>query len=59
MYSYPNLIPLDAACVRAIEMAVRPFPFERLYDPFSPPIERDAAGIVQRSAERYARHVGG
>jgi glyoxylase-like metal-dependent hydrolase (beta-lactamase superfamily II) len=59
MYSYPNLIPLAAASVRAIAVTLRPFQFERLYDAFSPPVEHDAAAIVQRSAERYARQVGG
>lgn len=59
MYSYPNLIPLDAATVRAIALAVRAYPFDQLYDAFNPAITQDATGIVQRSAERYARHVGG
>ncbi|HUG16858.1 MAG TPA: MBL fold metallo-hydrolase [Thermomicrobiales bacterium] len=59
MYSYPNLIPLDAASVRGIASAVRPYEFERLYDPFSLPIEHAAAAIVQRSAERYVQRIGG
>jgi glyoxylase-like metal-dependent hydrolase (beta-lactamase superfamily II) len=59
MYSYPNDIPLDAATVRHIADSVRPYPFERLYSAFGRPVETDAHGAVQRSAERYIRHIAG
>ena len=45
--------------VRHIAEAVRPFPFERLYAAFGRPVETDANGAVQRSAERYIRHISG
>lgn len=57
MYSYPNLIPLDAASVRRIANAVAPYRFERLYSSFSRPVTADANGAVQRSAERYITHI--
>jgi hypothetical protein len=59
MYSYPNDIPLDAASVRHIADSVRPYPFERLYAAFGRPVECDAHAAVQRSAERYIRHISG
>jgi glyoxylase-like metal-dependent hydrolase (beta-lactamase superfamily II) len=59
MYSYPNDIPLDADAVRRIANAVEPYRFERLYASFGRPVERDANGAVQRSAERYIRAIRG
>lgn len=59
MYSYPNDIPLDPGAVERIAAAVRPYPFERLYAAFGRPVEADASGAVQRSAERYIRHIRG
>ncbi len=59
MYSYPNLIPLGPAAVEHIANAVAPYRFERLYSSFSRPVEADANGAVQRSAERYIAHVRG
>lgn len=59
MYSYPNDIPLNATAVRRIAATVAPYPFERLYSAFGHPVETDANAAVQRSAERYIRHIGG
>jgi hypothetical protein len=59
MYSYPNDIPLDPQAVRQIVAAVNPWPFEVLRAAFGRPVERDARGAVQRSAERYIAHVTG
>jgi len=59
MYSYPNSIPLGEAAVRRIADSVAPFRFERLYSAFGRPVERDANGAVQRSAERYIAAING
>ncbi|MGN6551829.1 MAG: MBL fold metallo-hydrolase [Pararhizobium sp.] len=54
MYSYPNLIPLDAAAVRRIVGAVEPFAFDAVYGAFGArTIARDGKAAVARSAERY------
>lgn len=55
MRAYPVLIPLPAATVRAIAARVQPLEFDRIYgNPgWEKVIERGAAEIVQRSAERY------
>lgn len=54
MHSYPNLIPLPASEVRRIAAAVEPLPFDRLFGAWwGRKIPTDAAGAVQRSAERY------
>lgn len=53
MYSYPNYIPLAAGAVRQIVAAVQPFQFDVLYGAFGHFVPRDAAAIVQRSADRY------
>lgn len=57
MYSYPNLIPLDAGTVRRIVAAVEPFPFERVYGAFGRNVMQDGRGAVRRSAERYIAHL--
>jgi glyoxylase-like metal-dependent hydrolase (beta-lactamase superfamily II) len=60
MYSYPNLIPLDAAAVRRIVDAVEPYAFDRLYGGWPESIvASDAKGAVRRSAERYIGRIGG
>ena len=54
MWSYPNLIPLDAATVGDIARRVRPYSFERVYGGWwGMVVVEDGAGAVQRSAERY------
>lgn len=54
MRSYPNLIPLNAATVRAIASAVEPFSYERIYGAWWDKIvTRDAKARVAASVERY------
>ena len=53
MYSYPNLIPLPAATVRAIADALEPYSFERLYGAWYGRVVDDAKDAVRRSAARY------
>ncbi len=58
MYSYPNLIPLDAASVNRIVAAVEPFRFDRLHSSWhGAVIASDAKNAVSRSAARYIAHV--
>lgn len=57
--SYPNRIPLSAVVVRRLAAKVGELEFDRLYNNFSSVVPRDAHRIVQFSAERYARWVGG
>lgn len=59
MYSFPNDIPLSAGAVRRIADAVAPYSFDRLYSSFGRPVQSDANGAVQRSAERYIAHIEG
>jgi glyoxylase-like metal-dependent hydrolase (beta-lactamase superfamily II) len=54
MYSYPNLIPLNARAVECIVKAVRSFPYDRIYSGWwDRVLDRDAKAAVLRSAERY------
>jgi hypothetical protein len=56
MWSYPNLIPLPEAEVQAMVRRIEPFAFDTLYGAWwGTVIDRDAQGIVRRSAERYGR----
>jgi hypothetical protein len=60
MYSYPNLIPLPEAAVRAIADALEPYEFEAIYGAWwGRIVRRDGSAVVARSAERYARAVRG
>jgi glyoxylase-like metal-dependent hydrolase (beta-lactamase superfamily II) len=60
MYSYPNLIPLPEAAVRAIAEKLEPYEFDAIYGAWwGRIVRRDGAAIVQRSAERYARALRG
>jgi hypothetical protein len=60
MYSYPNLIPLPVAAVRAIAAALEPLEYDMIYGAWwDTIIRRDAKAIVRRSAERYARAIAG
>jgi glyoxylase-like metal-dependent hydrolase (beta-lactamase superfamily II) len=59
MYSYPNLIPLDAEAIRRIVAAVEPYPFDRIYGAWPESIvAADAKNAVRRSAQRYLDHIG-
>jgi len=60
MYSYPNLIPLNATAVRGISAAVEPFAFERIYAAWDDRVVMsDGKAVVRRSAERYIRMIQG
>ena len=59
MYSYPNLIPLDAAAIAQIVTAVEPYPFDRIYGSWPESIvASEAKAAVRRSAERYIARIG-
>ena len=54
MYSYPNLVPLNARAVERIVKSVRAYPFDRIYAGWwDRVLDRDAKAALQRSAERY------
>ncbi|HWA18240.1 MAG TPA: MBL fold metallo-hydrolase [Devosia sp.] len=54
MYSYPNLIPLNARAVERIVKSVRAYPFDRIYAGWwDRVLDRNAKSALQRSAERY------
>jgi Metallo-beta-lactamase superfamily len=53
MYSYPNLIPLPGATVRAMADALEPYSFERIYGAWYGRVVDDAKDAVRRSAARY------
>lgn len=58
MYSYPNLIPLDATTVNRIVAAVEPFAFDRLHSSWhGAVVASDAKNAVSRSAARYIAHI--
>ncbi|MFT4036856.1 MAG: hypothetical protein QM692_01650 [Thermomicrobiales bacterium] len=58
MYSFPNLVPLDAAAIRRIVAAVEPYPADRLYSAWpGSVVATDAMAAVQRSAERYISRI--
>jgi hypothetical protein len=60
MYSYPNLIPLNASAVARIVAAVEPYPFDRIYGSWPESIvAADGKAAVRRSAERYVERIGG
>jgi glyoxylase-like metal-dependent hydrolase (beta-lactamase superfamily II) len=58
MYSYPNLIPLNAKAVERIVESVEPYAFDRIYGGWWDSIVRmDAKAALKRSAERYIRAI--
>ena len=60
MYSYPNLIPLNAATVRQIVAKLERYPFEKLYGAWPGfVVEGDPKLALRRSAERYLRALEG
>jgi glyoxylase-like metal-dependent hydrolase (beta-lactamase superfamily II) len=60
MYSYPDIIPLNADSVRGIVAALDPYPFDRLYGGWRDRIVApDAKNAVRRSADRYIEHIAG
>ena len=60
MWSYPNLIPLDAGTILAIADRVGRFRFDRIYGGWWGRIViADGAEAVRRSAERYVARIQG
>ena len=60
MYSFPNHIPLPEPSIRALEAALEPFAFERIYGAWwGTVIGPDGKGIVSRSAQRYINALNG
>ena len=60
MYSFPNHIPLPESSIRALEAALEPFAFERIYGAWwGTVIGPDGKGIVRRSAQRYINALNG
>ena len=60
MYSYPNLIPLPEASIRAIVDALEPYEFDTIHGAWwGRLVPRDGSGVVVRSAERYVRALRG
>ena len=58
MYSYPNMIPLNASAVERIVGAVEPFDFDRIYGGWWDSIvASEAKTAVKRSAERYIKAI--
>src|SRR6185503_13262210 len=56
MYSYPNMIPLNASAVKRIVNAVEPLAFDRLYGGWwDLVVGSDAKAAVKRSVERYIK----
>ena len=59
MYSYPNLIPLNAAQVTGIAAALAPFRFDRIYGHyFDRVIPTGAEQVLQASVARYIAAIG-
>ena len=60
MYSFPNHIPLPETSIRALEAALEPFAFDRIYGAWwGTVIGPDGKGIVRRSAQRYISALNG
>jgi glyoxylase-like metal-dependent hydrolase (beta-lactamase superfamily II) len=58
MWSFPNLIPLDASTVRRVADAVEPWPFESIYGAWPEAlIKADGKQILARSVTRYIEAV--
>jgi hypothetical protein len=60
MWSYPNLVPLDAATVEDVARRVGSFRFARVYGGWwGHTVVEDGAEVVRRSADRYLARVRG
>jgi glyoxylase-like metal-dependent hydrolase (beta-lactamase superfamily II) len=58
MYSFPNLIPLNARAVETIVKSVRSFSFDRIYSGWwDRVLDGDAKAALRRSAERYIEAI--
>ena len=60
MWSYPNLIPLDAGTINQIVERIAPFAFDRIYGGWwGRVVVADGAAAVRRSAQRYLDRLAG
>jgi hypothetical protein len=63
MYSYPNMIPLNAPAIRRITSTLGALAFDRLYGAFPARgkgiVPTGARAVVERSADRYLRAIRG
>ncbi len=63
MYSYPNFIPLNAMAIRRVVATLAPLKYDRLYGAFflrgRGLVDPKAKQVVERSADRYLRAIGG
>lgn len=63
MYSYPNMIPLNAPAIRRIKATLGAYRFDRLYGAFPARgkgiVANEANAVVARSADRYLRAISG
>ena len=58
MRSYPNLIPLPARTVKAMDALMQPFAYDRIYGAWWDRImDREAKANVARSVERYLQWI--
>ena len=58
MWSFPNLIPLDANTVRQMADIMEPWSFESLYGAWPEALIRNGAkGVLKRSFDRYIEAV--
>ncbi|SDX77985.1 hypothetical protein SAMN05421504_103819 [Amycolatopsis xylanica] len=58
MYSYPNYIPERPEIVRHAAELLEPYEYEQIYGAWWGAVVRsDGAAIVQKSAQRYLKHV--
>lgn len=63
MWSYPNMIPLNAPAIRRIKETLGASKFDRLYGAFPARgkgiVAKGANAVVARSADRYLRAISG
>jgi hypothetical protein len=60
MWSFPNLIPLNAATIDQIVERIAPFAFDRIYGGWwGRVVVRDGAAAIRRSAQRYLDRLAG
>ncbi|MCX6050661.1 MAG: MBL fold metallo-hydrolase, partial [Chloroflexi bacterium] len=58
MYSFPNLIPLNAPAIQQIVTALQPYTYDRIYGAWSDRVvAHDAQAVVARSTARYLRAI--
>lgn len=58
MYSYPNLIPLNAQAVNKIVEAVEPYSFDRIYSSWPDRVvAQDGKAAIKRSRARYLQAI--